>query len=396
VVRVLAPRLGEQHGAAVRPPRRRVQPHAPAEDLPVLARLDVQQVDIEVDAVALRRRVDDAPAVAREVAEHAERVGRREQLAFPRAVRRDQVEALALVAAAVHAVDDPVAGRRPGVERHRLAERELARPAARRVHHPELRRAADLRAEREPPAVRRERRRRRGAHVQEPADVRVAVAGEPDLDGHRLRDVVLVGRGRDLCESAVRRQDSRRGHGDPGKRGCKGGPGHGLPAIGRCGHPSVLGRVYPATSPKRQRVTTIRPLSPESRRRAGAACKMPPRETCAKRLEWERRVRADGSRPEPGEPGQTSGEAARCERYGALSQVAALLVAATGVVVLAGWALDSGALKRVQDGYMAMVPLTALGLGLAGLSLLLLGPTRVGRARRYAGIVLAALLLLLG
>ena len=107
-------------------------------------------------------------------------------------------------------------------------------------------------------------------------------------------------------------------------------------------------------------------------------------------------MRADGRRPEPGESGQTSEEAARCRRYAELSQVAALLVAATGVVVLIGWALDIDPLKRVQEGYIAMVPLTALGLVLAGLSLLLLGPAGAGRVRRYAGAALAALLLLLG
>src|SRR5690606_36065844 len=100
--------------------------------------------------------------------------------------------------------------------------------------------------------------------------------------------------------------------------------------------------------------------------------------------------------PEPGESGQTSGEAARCERYRTVSQVAALLVLITGAAVLAGWALDSAPLKRVLPGYVAMVPLTALGFVLAGLSLLLLHPEHHGPVRRYVGAALAALLLLLG
>jgi len=83
-------------------------------------------------------------------------------------------------------------------------------------------------------------------------------------------------------------------------------------------------------------------------------------------------------------------------RYAALSQAAASLVAATGAAALVGWALHIDPLKRVQAGYMAMVPLTALGLVLAGLSLFLLRPGRVSPVRRYAGGALATLLLLLG
>ena len=121
---------------------------------------------------------------------------------------------------------------------------------------------------------------------------------------------------------------------------------------------------------------------------------MPPRERSGEQPERERRVRADGRRP--GEPGRTSDEAARWARCVAVSQAAALLVAATGVAVLVGWGLDVDPLIRVQDGYMAMVPLTAVGLVLAGSSLFVLRPARTDRVRRYVGGVLAALLLLLG
>src|SRR5690606_40688540 len=107
---------------------------------------------------------------------------------------------------------------------------------------------------------------------------------------------------------------------------------------------------------------------------------------CGRLTERERSVRADGSRPEPGEPGQTSGEAARCERYGTVSQLAALLVLLTGAAVLAGWALDSPPLKRVLPGYVAMVPFTALVFVLAGLSLLLLRPEQPGPVRRSVGV----------
>lgn len=96
-------------------------------------------MDVEVDAVALRGRVRDTAPVAREIAERAERLGGRQQLALAPAIGRDEVEAFALVAVAIHAIHDPLAGRRPAMERDGLSERELARPAPGRIDHPELR-----------------------------------------------------------------------------------------------------------------------------------------------------------------------------------------------------------------------------------------------------------------
>ena len=101
---------------------------------------------------AARGRIRDLAAIAREAAELAECVARWQQLALACAVRADQIIALALVAADVRTVDDPIAARRPVVERDAFDDRELARPAAATADRPDLRRGGD-RADRELHAV---------------------------------------------------------------------------------------------------------------------------------------------------------------------------------------------------------------------------------------------------
>jgi len=59
-------------------------------------------------------------------------------------------------------------------------------------------------------------------------------------------------------------------------------------------------------------------------------------------------------------------------RLRSFSRFAGLAAAAIGVLTLAGWALDSGALTSVFPGFPLMMPLTALGHVLAGVSLFLL------------------------
>ena len=106
-------------------------------------------------------------------------------------------------------------------------------------------------------------------------------------------------------------------------------------------------------------------------------------------------MRADGSRPEPGEGERRGAEAARAERYGTLSGVAAFLALALGLAVLTGWALDARVLMQIGRGYAPMLPLTALEFVLGGITLLLIRPADTGRARRAIGAALAGVLTLL-
>jgi PAS domain S-box-containing protein len=62
----------------------------------------------------------------------------------------------------------------------------------------------------------------------------------------------------------------------------------------------------------------------------------------------------------------------------ATSRVLALIVAMTGLVVLAGWFLDSTVLKSLQPGFVSMKANTALGFMFSGLSIWLLGCRRTG------------------
>jgi hypothetical protein len=185
--------LGQQQRGPPRVPRGHVEAQAALQREPVLAALDVQQVDVEGVLPLGRGGVGDLRAVAREAAELPEAARRGQQLPLPGAVRGDQVEALPLVARAVRGVEDPVAGRRPGVEVDAVApEGDLARPAAGRVDHPGLGLAGDVGPEGEPRAVGRERRSGGLADVEEAQDVRPGLPGEArsppaPASGRRLR-----------------------------------------------------------------------------------------------------------------------------------------------------------------------------------------------------------------
>ena len=81
---------------------------------------------------------------------------------------------------------------------------------------------------------------------------------------------------------------------------------------------------------------------------------------------------------------------------GWLPRVLGACTALVGGAVLLGWALDISALKSVLPGFPLMVPNTAVGFLLSGLSLGLLGEAQAGPARRRAGQALAVLVVLLG
>ena len=194
---VLAARLGEHQGTAVRAPGGDVEAAPAAVGHAILAARHVEDVDVEVGGGAAGGGIGDLRAVRREAAEDAEGVRRREQLALARAVGRHEVEALALVAAAVAAVGDPAAGRRGAEEGGRPAEGELVRPAAGGVDHPHLRLAGDRGAEGEERAVRGQRRPAGAPHVEEAQHVRLAVARQPDVHRLGLRHVLRAGSRRD-------------------------------------------------------------------------------------------------------------------------------------------------------------------------------------------------------
>jgi PAS domain S-box-containing protein len=83
-------------------------------------------------------------------------------------------------------------------------------------------------------------------------------------------------------------------------------------------------------------------------------------------------------------------------RLKGLSALAAVTVAALGLLVLAGWWLDIGALKGILPNWATMKPNTALGFLLCGLALWALGEPGRPPALRRLGLALAALAALLG
>ncbi len=78
------------------------------------------------------------------------------------------------------------------------------------------------------------------------------------------------------------------------------------------------------------------------------------------------------------------------------SRVVGAWTALAGGLVQLGWAFDISALKSVLPGFPQMVPNTAVGFLLSGLSLWLLSNAEAGPARRRAGQALAFLVALLG
>jgi PAS domain S-box-containing protein len=85
--------------------------------------------------------------------------------------------------------------------------------------------------------------------------------------------------------------------------------------------------------------------------------------------------------------------AARCEWA---ARLCALAVAALGVAVLLGWALDIAALKSLRPGWESMKANSALGLVLAGVSLAAAGRVRHAAGWRSLHLLLAAAVALLG
>ncbi len=56
----------------------------------------------------------------------------------------------------------------------------------------------------------------------------------------------------------------------------------------------------------------------------------------------------------------------------AFSRTSGIVAVFVGCMVLVGWTLDAGALKRILPGLVAMNPITAVGFVLAGISTWLL------------------------
>jgi hypothetical protein len=78
-----------------------------------------------------------------------------------------------------------------------------------------------------------------------------------------------------------------------------------------------------------------------------------------------------------------------------LGKTAGALVLITGVIVLLGWAFDVATLKSVLPGFPPMVPNTALGFVLSGLSLWLLSAEPLATSRKRAaqigGVIIAVM-----
>src|SRR5829696_7420491 len=74
------------------------------------------------------------------------------------------------------------------------------------------------------------------------------------------------------------------------------------------------------------------------------------------------------------------------------SSIVAMLV---GCMVLAGWTLDAGALGRFLPGIVAMNPVSAVGLLLAGVSTWLLQDERANRRARWVARACAFVVVLL-
>ena len=83
-------------------------------------------------------------------------------------------------------------------------------------------------------------------------------------------------------------------------------------------------------------------------------------------------------------------------RLGAFSALAGGVAVLVGSLVLVGWTLDIGVLKRILPNLVAMNPVTAVSFVLAGVSLWLLGPERVGRGAQGLAGGLALLVCLVG
>ena len=81
---------------------------------------------------------------------------------------------------------------------------------------------------------------------------------------------------------------------------------------------------------------------------------------------------------------------------GLMSRLAGVGVIAIAVAALSGWFFDIPELHSILPGLPPMVPDTAAGLVLAGLSLVLLQPPEISVGRRRTGLVLALFCLLIG
>jgi PAS domain-containing protein len=83
-------------------------------------------------------------------------------------------------------------------------------------------------------------------------------------------------------------------------------------------------------------------------------------------------------------------------RLGAFSTLAGCVAVLIGSLVLVGWTLDIGPLKRILPNLVAMNPVTAVCFILAGVSLCLLRPGGAARWRRRLGSGLASAVCLIG
>jgi len=83
-------------------------------------------------------------------------------------------------------------------------------------------------------------------------------------------------------------------------------------------------------------------------------------------------------------------------RLHAFSGLAAGVAVLVGSLVLVGWALDVGVLKRILPNLVAMNPVTAISFVLAGASLWLLRSERRGRGARGLAAGLALLVCFVG
>ena len=111
---------------------------------------DVLHIDVEMRLVALVRGVGDAGAIRRPAAEVMDhrRIGGQFARLRRRVARIDQQQLLALVAAAVDAVDQPVIHRRTAQQRDLLVvEGELPVGAGREIERPDLRQARTAQVE---------------------------------------------------------------------------------------------------------------------------------------------------------------------------------------------------------------------------------------------------------
>ena len=133
--------------------------------------IEIAQIKVEIDAVAGVAGIGDAYPVGREGAPLVDRLRPRRQRHRRAAVAREEMQLLALVAAAIDAIDDGIAARRARQERHRLVvEGELASPAATKIERPDLPLAAIVGEMQQLAAVAGEGRRQRGSNLDQAID----------------------------------------------------------------------------------------------------------------------------------------------------------------------------------------------------------------------------------